>query len=170
MSSFKTPIILCSTLCSYCVEFVQKMQEKPDKFEKVIVITIDVDPVTGKRPQAYYDIQNILDWKIQSVPTVITENADSVLSGDDAFRWLANKLEPELAFRASNGVVNDEYSSIGENSCILTDNEIKNAAHFGSKRAVADSYDKLMQERQADMPKLERVPPRALSPPLKINY
>ena len=163
---FKNPIILCSTLCKHCVELVDLMQSNLKVFEDWIVINIDTDTTTGKRPQAYYDIQNIFDKGISSVPTIIVEEGKKLLSGIDAFNYINELLAPKGI--VGQGSLN-QFSSIGENSCILSDEEIRSASSkFGSKRDISSNYEKLMQERQKEN-KSSSGPVRQLSPPIKIS-
>jgi hypothetical protein len=84
-------------------------------------MNIDVDASTKKRPKAFYQVQEVLDIKITKVPTLITPNAQYVLSDVDAFKWLeyqvkqltdtSGELQP---FNPNEmGSFSDNYSSFG---------------------------------------------------------
>ena len=166
---FKNPIILCSSFCKHSVEFVNKMKEESEKFEDVVIIKIDVDKGTNKRPQAFYDIQNIYEWKITSVPTVIVDNGKSVLSGEDAFEWVDSVINQQVEYKPSNLNVNEQFSNVGDCAPMLNDQEMKmfSSQKFQDKKSVENNYEALMKERgevSAPKPKMNR----SLSPPIKV--
>lgn len=90
---FEKPIIIYSDYCVYSKNFIQTLMKYPDLYDSFIRMNIDVDPSTKKRPQAFYQIQNMLDIKITKVPTLITPNAQYVLSDVDAFKWLEYQVK-----------------------------------------------------------------------------
>lgn len=159
--SFKVPILLCSTLCKYCIEFVETINsQKPALLDEIVIINIDTNPETGDRPRAYYEIQELLSWKVEKVPTIITENAKDILGGDNAFKWLETKLLKEFKQFAGDS----QFSRIGEPSC-----SIPNPTDFNplSKKEIAGTYDRLLQERQAEF--APQGPRRELSPPIETK-
>lgn len=163
---FKSPIFVCSSLCQHCVELADIMNTSPKKFTNVIILNIGIDSVTKKRPRAYYDLQNILEWKITSVPTIVTENAESVLSGIDAFNWVNKQLQDKYVDSYSSG---DGYSRAGDSSCIIDSNADKEflAKIGGDKRDghINNNFERLAQERQEES-KTQNIPQRTLSPPI----
>lgn len=164
---FKSPIILCSSLCKHSLEFVKKMKDNSEKFENVIILKIDVDNVTNKRPQAYYDIQNILEWKIKSVPSVVVNEGKSILSGGNAFIWLEEIITKVQEYNPSNMMVNEEFSNIGDSGSILSEQEMKRLSNmsFSDKKNVSSSFDSLMKSRK-DVEEFKQ-PSRTLTPPIK---
>ena len=108
------------------------MSENSKKFEDVVVLNIDVDNVSGKRPQAYYDLQNILEWRIKSVPTIVTPKAEEVLSGDDAFKWLKSQVKVSLGLSTGD---NNTFSRFGDDSCILNKEDRNATNKFTDKKS-----------------------------------
>jgi thiol-disulfide isomerase/thioredoxin len=145
------------------------MKNNQEKFEDVIILKIDVDKLTNKRPQAYYDIQNIYEWSIKSVPTVIVDDGKKVLSGEDAFNWLDSVINKLPDYKPSNLNVNEEFSNVGQDSSILSEQEMKmmNSKVFTDKKSIAKNYEMMMASRQESQPDSGR-PTRSLSPPIKI--
>jgi len=90
---FEKPIVIYSDYCVYSKNFLQTLMKYPDLFNSFIRMNIDVDPNTKRRPQAFYQIQDVLDIKITKVPTLITPNAQYILSDVDAFKWLEYQVK-----------------------------------------------------------------------------
>jgi hypothetical protein len=65
----------------------------PELFDSFIRMNIDVDPKTKQRPKSFYQIQQMLDIKITKVPTLITPNAQYILSDVEAFKWLEYQIK-----------------------------------------------------------------------------
>ncbi len=80
---FDSPIVLYSARCAHSQEFLEIVKSRP---ERIVAISVDKDPATGGKPQAYFDVQNVLEWKVKRVPTVITTQGD-IVSGTNAFVW-----------------------------------------------------------------------------------
>jgi thiol-disulfide isomerase/thioredoxin len=161
---FDTPLFICSTLCNHCIEFANIMSEDSKKFEDVVVLNIDVDNVSGKRPQAYYDLQNILEWRIKSVPTIVTPKAEEVLSGDDAFKWLKSQVKVSLGLSTGD---NNTFSRFGDDSCILSKEDRNATNKFTDKKSgiISQQYERMAEERKEEI--LSRTgPTRELSPPI----
>lgn len=156
-----SPILLVSTFCKHSVDIVDLMKTDSKKFNDIILLKIDIDPVTKKRPQAYYDIQNIVEWSIKSVPTIVTKDAKEILSGEQVFEWVNARLEK--GFAPSNALVNEIYSGVGESSCI----NVSGDASFCNKKDISGNYEQLIQSRQPVQPE-RSGPPRQLSPPIKV--
>lgn len=90
---FEKPIIIYSDYCVYSKNFLQTLMKYPDLFNSFIRMNIDVDPNTKKRPKTFYQIQEVLDIKITKVPTLITPNAQHILSDVNAFKWLEYQVK-----------------------------------------------------------------------------
>ena len=165
-SMFKSPIFVCSSLCQNCVELADIMSANQKKFQNVIVLNIGIDSVTKKRPRAYYDLQNILEWKIKSVPTIITENAERILSGVEAFEWVKKQTQDKfMSYTAT-----DVYSKLGDSSCVIDNNgaDKEFLARVGGDKKdghINNNFERMAQERQAEV-KETNVPQRPLSPPI----
>lgn len=92
-SSFlQHPIFLYSAFCQYCKQFAEVLNDNGiDNLFRFV--SIDVDPETGSRPEVFYAIQSSLQTKITEVPTVILDEGQYVLSGEEAFKWLQFTIE-----------------------------------------------------------------------------
>lgn len=165
---FKNPIVLCSSFCEHSRALVEKMKTTKEHFKDVVFIKIDMDVTTRKRPQAFYDLQNVFEWNIKTVPTVITNEGKSLLSGRDAFEWVDETVQTASEYRPSNMAVNEEFSNLGDSSAILSESEMQklSSTKYSNKKDVANIYDTLLKSRQ-ETNTTER-PQRSLSPPLRI--
>lgn len=85
---FNRPILIYSNYCNYSKLFLQNLIKFPELYNSFIRINIDLDPHTKKRPKTFYEIQEILQFKITNVPTIIVQNGEFVLTGKEAFSWL----------------------------------------------------------------------------------
>jgi hypothetical protein len=118
----------------------------PELYESFIRMNIDVDPSTKKRPKAFFQIQDVLEIKITKVPTLITPNAQYVLSDVDAFKWLeyqvklltdtSGELQP---FNPNEmGSFSDNYSSFG--STDLCDAKEQSFKFYKDGKLTDDNY------------------------------
>lgn len=117
---FERPILIYSNFCSYSEKFIDSLMKHTDLFQSFIRINIDVDPTTRQRPKIFYDIQNTLKFRISEVPTIIVNNAEYILSGEEAFKWLedvttVNQEPEELSGFNPNemGSFSDGYAMVG---------------------------------------------------------
>lgn len=85
---FNKPILIFSSYCKFSQNFLEILMKHPQIYDNIIRMNIDVDATTKQRPQMFYKIQQILNRKISKVPTIITKDAEHVLSDADAFKWL----------------------------------------------------------------------------------
>ena len=85
---FKRPILIYSSFCDFSNNFLKILTKYPELYNSFIRMNIDIDQTTRKRPTLFYKIQEILGRKISKVPTVITQDAEYILSDEDAFKWL----------------------------------------------------------------------------------
>jgi hypothetical protein len=122
----------------------------PDLYNSFIRMNIDVDPSSKKRPKSFYQIQEILGIKITKVPTLITPNAQYVLSDVDAFKWLEyqvkllNNTSGELeAFNPNEmSSFSDNYATFGStNLCDAKEQSFKFLqSDNGNIRLTDDNY------------------------------
>lgn len=91
-------------------------------YESFIRVNIDVDPETKRRPQAFYEVQSVLNIKISEIPTIIVDKGQYVLTGKEAFKWLKHQVEQIEAERELTpfnpiemGSFSDSYSNYGSN-------------------------------------------------------
>jgi hypothetical protein len=89
---FDKPILIYSDFCVYSKNFIETLMKHETLFDSFIRMNIDVQPNTKKRPHAFYQIQEALDTKITKVPTIITPNAQYILSDVNAFKWLEHQI------------------------------------------------------------------------------
>lgn len=117
--TFERPILIYSNYCIHCKHYIDTLMKHPVLFENFIRIKIDVDPKTKKRPDVFFYIQNKLsalsntNVKIKRVPTVITPNAEYVLSDKDAFIWLDNMINKTVK-KDAEGFNSNEMTSISD--------------------------------------------------------
>lgn len=149
---FEKPIIIFSDYCSFSKNFIETLMKHPELFETFIRMNIDVNPITKKRPQAFYQLQQSLDIKITKVPTIITPNAEYILSDIDAFKWLEHQIrllktdEGELKPFNPNEMISfsDNYSKFGSTDlCDAKEQSFK----FYDKGVLQD--DNFLQTKKA---------------------
>ena len=143
---FEKPIVIYSDYCVYSKNFLQTMMKYPDIYNSFIRMNIDVDVQSKKRPQSFYQIQEILNTKITKVPTLITPNAQYILSDVEAFKWLeyqiklltdtSGELQP---FNPNEmGSFSDNYANYG--STDLCDAKEQNFKFFMGGQLTDDNF------------------------------
>lgn len=116
---FEKPILLYSGFCNYSKKFVELLKTNEQVYNAFVYLSIDVDPNTNRRPVDFYKLQEVLDYKITEVPTIIVEKGQYVLSGEEAFKWLEYtfsrfKKNDLVAFNPNEmGSFSDQYSNYG---------------------------------------------------------
>ena len=85
---FDRPILFYSDYCIHSTNFLKMLSKNQELFDVFIRINIDADPNTKTRPQIFYEIQRVLNYKIEEIPTLITPGPEKVLTGVGAFEWL----------------------------------------------------------------------------------
>lgn len=120
---FDKPILIYSDYCTYSKNFIKTLYAHPELFDSFIRMNIDIQPNTKKRPQSFYQVQQALDIKITKVPTIITPNAQYILSDVDAFKWLEHQI------RLLTVGVTDELKAFNSNEMTSFSD---NYANFGS--------------------------------------
>ena len=89
---FEKDILIYSDYCQHCTNFLSAITKHDSLFRDIIKLNIDVDTKTRTRPQAFYDIQQALQFSISEVPTVIVQKGQYVLVGEEAFKWLEHQI------------------------------------------------------------------------------
>ena len=137
------PILIYSELCPHSKTFLQVLLKQPKLFEQFYRMCIDIDPHTKQRPQKFYQIQQQLNTKITKVPTIITPNAEHVLSDKDAFNWLEYRiqiLKGESTLKPFNPLemasLSDQYAMKG--STTVCDNPREQSFLFKKVGKLAD--------------------------------
>ena len=122
---FDRPILLFSEYCIHSKNFLVLLHKHTNLYNTFIRLNVDVDPRTKQRTPLFYKIQQELNRKIKSVPTIIvleqTEQGPQVfvLSDKEAFKWLDYKTQPQreqglLGFNINEmGSFSDKYSNYG---------------------------------------------------------
>lgn len=116
---FQAPILIYSDYCNYCATFINAVVKHPKIYEAFVTINIDANPSTKQRPRIFYDVQNALNHKIARVPTIVIDNGNYVLTGEEAFKWLDYEIkrinESSLSPFNPNemGSFSDQYSKFG---------------------------------------------------------
>jgi thiol-disulfide isomerase/thioredoxin len=143
---FDKPILIYSDYCVYCKNFLETLMKYPDLYNSFIRMNIDVDLYTKRRPQAFYKIQEILNIRISKVPTLITPNAEHILSDVDAFKWLeyqikllSNTSDEIIPFNPNEMIsFSDNYSNLG--STDLYDAKEQSFKFFKDGQLSDDNY------------------------------
>lgn len=143
---FEKPILIYSNYCVYCKNFLETLMKYPDLYNSFIRMNIDVDSQTKRRPKVFYQTQEILNTKISKVPTIITPNAEHILSDVDAFKWLeyqikllSNTSDDILPFNPNEMIsFSDNYSNLG--STDLYDAKEQSFKFFKDGRLNDDNY------------------------------
>jgi hypothetical protein len=147
---FKRPILIYSDFCIHSKTFIETIQKQPDMFNQFIRVNIDVDPSTKRRPDVFFQIQRELSnltgtqVKITRVPTVITPNAEYIISDKDAFKWLEYQLN-KMVKQEINGFNNNEMNSFSDNysnfgSTHINDAKEQNFKFFQNGKLNDDNY------------------------------
>ena len=117
---FDRPILFYSDYCMHSTNFLNTLAKNQDLFNAFIRINIDADPSTRTRPAIFYEIQQVLNYKIEEIPTIITPGPEKVLTGNGAFEWLEfqmNQCKPNEDLQGFNpiemGSFSDSYSTYG---------------------------------------------------------
>ena len=143
---FEKPILIYSDYCVYSSNFLKTLMKYPDLYNSFIRMNIDTDPSTKKRPTAFYQIQKVLDIKITKVPTLITPNAQYILSDVEAFKWLEYQIklltavDEELKPFNPNEMMSfsDNYANFG--STDLCDAKEQNFKFYDNGKLTDDNF------------------------------
>lgn len=143
---FEKPILIYSDYCIYSNNFLKALMEHSELYNSFIRMNIDVDPKTKKRPNAFYQIQQALDVKITKVPTLITSNAQYILSDVEAFKWLEYQIkllttvDEELRPFNPNEMMSfsDNYANFG--STDLCDAKEQNFKFYKEGKLTDDNF------------------------------
>lgn len=88
---FKRPILVYSNYCKYSQEFLSILSQLPIS-QDFVLVSVDISKETRQRSTDYINLKTILqqqyNYNLKSVPTIIIENGDLILSDKDAFMWL----------------------------------------------------------------------------------
>lgn len=162
---FEQPIIIYSEYCAHSVNFLNVLLKHPQLDEQFIKINIDIDPKTRQRPSVFYDLQYKLNYSITEVPTIIVNNGEYILSGEEAFKWLQYTIEKvskeedkELCGFNPNemGSFSDCYSQFGSNNLHDATEQSFKFIHKDDERiqtpqedgaVTQDDYNKKQRER-----------------------
>lgn len=144
---FDKPILVYSDYCAYSKNFIKTLMAHQELFDSFIRMNIDVNPNTKKRPQSFYQVQQALDIKITKVPTVITPNAEYILSDVDAFKWLEHQIRLLTAdtdvFKPFNPnemtSFSDNYANFGSTN-LCDDAKEQNFKFFENGEIPDDNY------------------------------
>jgi hypothetical protein len=118
----------------------------PELYNSFIRMNIDVDIQTKRRPKSFYQLQEVLDTKITKVPTLITQNAQYILSDIEAFKWLEYQIKllsdtsGELQGFNPNemGSFSDNYANYG--STDLCDAKAQSFKFFSGGELTDDNF------------------------------
>lgn len=145
---FKQPILIYSEYCQHSKNFIQTIMKHPILFDSIIRINIDVDPNTKKRPVVFSEIQKALNTPIKRVPTIITVNAEHILSDVNCFKWLEYKIktlekkELQAFSHHEMGSFSDNYADFGggNSSTHINDAKEQNYKFFDNGVLASDNF------------------------------
>jgi hypothetical protein len=112
-------LLIFSDYCVYSKQFLDILQQHRELAKAFNYLNIDVNPETGKRPQLFFDIQNQLGFKLTEVPTVLLNDGEYILAGEEAFKWINHEINKNTkkeyeGFNPNEmGSFSDMYSPIG---------------------------------------------------------
>lgn len=164
---FQQPIFVYSQFCNHSTNFLRELTKHPTIGDAFAYLNIDVDPQTGHRPHEFFSVQSALQHPITEVPTIILQNGEYVLSGEEAFKWLDYQIssinetvEEELEPFNPNemGSFSDGYSEFGVNELYAAksqcfkfvndpDQHIETPQEKGS--VSTDDYKRKQKERES---------------------
>ncbi len=136
-SIFKKHLLIYSKYCKPSRKFLSILENFPSIKKDVNILCID--PVNGgrNRPDIFYRIQEMLNCKIDRVPTLILkEGEDSIFIGETCFKWLQYMAMPDEESIA--GFNENEMAKISDDYIIFEDIE-----NYGSTKlhdASVQSY------------------------------
>lgn len=162
---FERPILFYSNYCIHSSNFINSLMKHLEIYESFIRVNIDVDPETKRRPQAFYEVQSVLNIKISEIPTIIVDNGQYVLTGKEAFKWLKHQVEEIEASRELTpfnpiemGSFSDSYSNYGSNDIndatqqsfkfLNSQDEKINTPQESSDKISKEEYTKRQSERE----------------------
>jgi len=161
---FERPILFYSDYCTHSKNFINLLSNHESLFNEFIRINIDKNPETKQRPNVFYNIQHQLGVQITEIPTIITHEAESILTGIDAFDWLEYQISPQNheSIQGFNniemGSFSDSYSTYGSND--LNDAKQQTFKFLGADddrietppetdtHISSDEYSRKQQERE----------------------
>jgi hypothetical protein len=139
---FDRPILVYSNYCIHSKNFIQSLMKQQVLFESFIRLNIDADSESKKRPQAFYQVQQALNIKIQTVPTVILIGGEHVLSGVEAFKWLDYQIKSLTQDVELMGFNSNEMTSFSDNYSEFGSTDINNATEQSFKFFVDKQFNK----------------------------
>lgn len=156
----KKPILFYSSFCKHSSVFMEGLKKHPMLFKNFVKVPIDPNPQTKQRPKLFYDLQVVLKQRIKSVPTIIVEEGQYVLTDKEAFKWLEFNLQKDRETikgfsLAEMNAFSDKYADFGSSpiSNMMDDQHVQHQNfHF-----LNEQIDHIMTPAEGD-PKYERNP------------
>lgn len=148
--NFERPILIYSDFCLYSNKFLEILIKHSDVYKECIRLNIDVEPDTKRRPRVFYQLQQELSKKagkqinISRVPTIITKNAEYILSDKEAFKWLDFEIKSKSK-KSIEGYNTNEMSSFSDGyaqfgSTHINDAKEQNFKFFNNGKLKDDNY------------------------------
>lgn len=109
-SIFKRPILVFSNYCKYSLEYVNALSEF-NLIDDFVLVNVDIQKDTKQRSSDFVNLKKILkeqyQYDLKSVPTIIVENGELILSDSDAFDWLRFTINTLNNSKTHNEVKHD---------------------------------------------------------------
>lgn len=167
---FERPVLIYSNYCEHSQRFINMLLKVPQMFDAFVRINIDINPETNTRNPMFYEIQNILQYKITEVPTIIVDNGSYVLSGEESFKWVDYYIN-----KGNNNSVNSNVGGGGDNVVdgggggVLNDENIEgfNSIEMGSFSDMYANYgsDNMNDAKSQTFQFLDRMNMKIETPP-----
>ena len=88
---FNKPILIYSNYCNYSKQFLNILSQTPI-VNNFVFVSVDIDQKTLKRSNDFLNLKIILkqqyNYNLNTVPTIIIEGGELILSSNEAFEWL----------------------------------------------------------------------------------
>jgi hypothetical protein len=147
---FSKNILIYSNFCPHSKLFINTLDKYPDISSMISRLCIDPPPGANKRPIIFYEIQRMLQYKIEDVPTIILENAEAIFSGRKSFKWLQLIAMPDSKNisgfnEAEMSKLSDQYTNFKDmqnfGSTKLHDASEQNYAFLGNNIKIETPQD-----------------------------
>jgi hypothetical protein len=125
-------MLIYSNYCVYSNKFIEILQKHKELANSFNFLNIDVDPQTGRRPQLFYDIQKQLNFNIKEVPTILLNDGEYILAGEEAFKWLDYEVK-KTSKKNLEGFNPNEMGSFSDMYSPLGNTDLHNASEQSFK-------------------------------------
>lgn len=155
---FDNDILIFSKFCRYSQSIMQALEKYPKlKFHK---ICIDRSRETGQRPVIFAKIQQMMQKRIEDVPTIIAQRGQYIFCGRQAFKYIAYKLNPSKS--GISGFNEKEMNEFSDDYMIFG----KEEERYGSSNIndLGDNLPKLFDATEQSFAFVDKQLPKITTP------